>query len=198
MRARDRVYHVDCFRCVACRRRLVSGDEFAVRPTDGGLVCRQHFDHDAAALAAAVRRPSTAESRRAVDSSAAAAADCAMADRVSIDSDSSPTSAANMPLTTDNVVAGSVSDSVSVAKKKPNHTGSFYPPSFLYSAISRQFVFTLFLQRDVVCGIWPSVCLSVCHQVYLSCISLRGRCLQSTTAWLIIIAMHCLTRIYHI
>jgi len=42
MRARSLVYHVDCFRCVACERALIPGDEFALR-TDG-LFCRT--DHD--------------------------------------------------------------------------------------------------------------------------------------------------------
>jgi len=45
MRARDRVYHVDCFRCVACNRKLIAGDEFALRPIDLGLVCRADYDN---------------------------------------------------------------------------------------------------------------------------------------------------------
>ena len=53
MRARDRVYHVECFRCVTCQCRLESGDEFALRADDCALVCRQHFDHDADVTAAA-------------------------------------------------------------------------------------------------------------------------------------------------
>jgi len=44
MRARSHVYHVDCFRCVACGRQLVPGDEFALG--DDGLLCR--VDHDLA------------------------------------------------------------------------------------------------------------------------------------------------------
>jgi len=44
MRARTHVYHVDCFRCVACGRQLVPGDEFAL--ADDGLLCR--VDHDLA------------------------------------------------------------------------------------------------------------------------------------------------------
>ena len=51
MRARDRIYHIDCFRCVTCERRLVSGDEFALRPSDGGLVCRDHCDSEASPAA---------------------------------------------------------------------------------------------------------------------------------------------------
>jgi len=44
MRARSHVYHVDCFRCVACGRQLIPGDEFALG--DEGLLCR--VDHDLA------------------------------------------------------------------------------------------------------------------------------------------------------
>jgi len=58
MRARDRIYHIDCFRCVTCQRRLVSGDEFAVRRGDGGLVCRDHYDNDGSP--AALHGPSPA------------------------------------------------------------------------------------------------------------------------------------------
>jgi LIM domain len=46
MRARNQVYHVDCFRCVACGRHLVPGDEFAL--SDEGLLCRA--DHDSITL----------------------------------------------------------------------------------------------------------------------------------------------------
>ncbi|XP_032886821.1 insulin gene enhancer protein ISL-1 isoform X1 [Amblyraja radiata] len=42
MRARNKVYHIDCFRCVACSRQLIPGDEFALR--EDGLFCRA--DHD--------------------------------------------------------------------------------------------------------------------------------------------------------
>ncbi|KAH9369972.1 hypothetical protein HPB48_001849 [Haemaphysalis longicornis] len=42
MRARQHVYHLDCFRCQACARQLIPGDEFALR--EDGLFCRA--DHD--------------------------------------------------------------------------------------------------------------------------------------------------------
>ena len=42
MRARSKVYHIECFRCVACSRQLIPGDEFARR--EDGLFCRA--DHD--------------------------------------------------------------------------------------------------------------------------------------------------------
>ncbi|XP_078531179.1 insulin gene enhancer protein ISL-1 isoform X1 [Lissotriton helveticus] len=42
MRARSKVYHIECFSCVACSRQLIPGDEFALR--EDGLFCRA--DHD--------------------------------------------------------------------------------------------------------------------------------------------------------
>ncbi|XP_031548525.1 insulin gene enhancer protein isl-1-like isoform X2 [Actinia tenebrosa] len=42
MRARNKIYHIDCFRCVACSRQLVPGDEFALR--EDGLFCKE--DHE--------------------------------------------------------------------------------------------------------------------------------------------------------
>lgn len=43
MRARSKIYHMDCFRCMACKKPLVPGDEFALRE-DGTLFCRD--DHE--------------------------------------------------------------------------------------------------------------------------------------------------------
>jgi insulin gene enhancer protein ISL-1 len=43
MRARSKIYHIECFRCSACTKQLKPGDEFALR--DGGvLYCKE--DHD--------------------------------------------------------------------------------------------------------------------------------------------------------
>ncbi|ELT92649.1 hypothetical protein CAPTEDRAFT_219057 [Capitella teleta] len=42
MRAKNKIYHIDCFRCIACSRQLIPGDEFALR--DDGLFCKA--DHD--------------------------------------------------------------------------------------------------------------------------------------------------------
>lgn len=42
MRAHNNVYHIDCFRCVACSRQLTPGDEFALR--EDGPFCKA--DHD--------------------------------------------------------------------------------------------------------------------------------------------------------
>lgn len=38
MRARNKIYHPDCFCCDSCSRPLVSGDEFALR--DDQLLCK--------------------------------------------------------------------------------------------------------------------------------------------------------------
>lgn len=37
MKAAKNMYHIDCFRCVACSRQLMPGDNFALR--DNGLFC---------------------------------------------------------------------------------------------------------------------------------------------------------------
>ena len=43
MRAKSKIYHIQCFKCSACERQLKPGDEFALR--DGGtLYCKN--DHD--------------------------------------------------------------------------------------------------------------------------------------------------------
>ncbi|XP_058059414.1 insulin gene enhancer protein isl-1 [Anopheles bellator] len=44
MRAKTKIYHIECFRCSACARQLIPGDEFALR--DGGsLYCKEDHDH---------------------------------------------------------------------------------------------------------------------------------------------------------
>ncbi|VVC25610.1 Hypothetical protein CINCED_3A013622 [Cinara cedri] len=43
MRAKTKVYHMECFRCNACSRQLIPGDEFALR--DDTLLCKQDHDH---------------------------------------------------------------------------------------------------------------------------------------------------------
>nr|BAB40339.1 islet [Halocynthia roretzi] len=42
MRARNKIYHIECFKCVACSKQLIPGDEFALR--EDGLFCKA--DHD--------------------------------------------------------------------------------------------------------------------------------------------------------
>ncbi len=39
MRAKNRIYHQDCFRCATCDKRLVPGDEFSLRHEE--IYCRE-------------------------------------------------------------------------------------------------------------------------------------------------------------
>ncbi|XP_046859071.1 insulin gene enhancer protein ISL-1-like isoform X2 [Xenia sp. Carnegie-2017] len=41
MRVKNKIFHVECFRCVACTKQLLRGDEFALR--EDGLFCKE--DH---------------------------------------------------------------------------------------------------------------------------------------------------------
>ncbi|KAL9706355.1 hypothetical protein quinque_009873 [Culex quinquefasciatus] len=44
MRAKSKIYHIECFRCSLCMKHLQPGDEFALR--DGGaLYCKEDHDH---------------------------------------------------------------------------------------------------------------------------------------------------------
>ncbi|KAK3924982.1 Insulin gene enhancer protein ISL-1 [Frankliniella fusca] len=43
MRAKTKIYHIECFRCTACERQLIPGDEFALR--DDGLFCKEDHEH---------------------------------------------------------------------------------------------------------------------------------------------------------
>ena len=40
MRARNRIFHLDCFKCIACERQLIPGDSYALK--DDGLYCNEH------------------------------------------------------------------------------------------------------------------------------------------------------------
>lgn len=40
MRAKNRIFHLECFRCVACEQQLVPGHSFALR--EDALFCNQH------------------------------------------------------------------------------------------------------------------------------------------------------------
>lgn len=58
MRAKSKIYHIECFRCCACARQLVPGDEFALR--DGGaLYCKE--DHDVMEKSSAPSTPHAAQ-----------------------------------------------------------------------------------------------------------------------------------------
>ncbi|NXJ62693.1 ISL2 protein, partial [Rostratula benghalensis] len=57
MRARDHVYHLECFRCAACGRQLLPGDQFCLRDRD--LLCRADHgpNHDGTAASRGPRSP---------------------------------------------------------------------------------------------------------------------------------------------
>jgi len=40
MRAKNRIYHQECFSCVVCEKQLVPGDEFSLRHDE--LYCKEH------------------------------------------------------------------------------------------------------------------------------------------------------------
>lgn len=42
MKARNNIYHTDCFKCVVCNRVLSSGDEFCIR--EKGIYCKGDFE----------------------------------------------------------------------------------------------------------------------------------------------------------
>ena len=42
MRAKNKIFHLDCFRCNACEKPLVPGEEFALK-LDGSIFCKE--DH---------------------------------------------------------------------------------------------------------------------------------------------------------
>ena len=44
MRAKNKIFHLDCFRCVACEKQLIPGDEFALRRE--GLFCKEDHQVD--------------------------------------------------------------------------------------------------------------------------------------------------------
>ena len=54
MRARNKIFHIDCFRCVVCSCPLQTGEEFALR--DDGLYCKS--DNDSAEQTTASGRES--------------------------------------------------------------------------------------------------------------------------------------------
>ena len=41
-KARDRVFHLNCFVCLVCRKQLLTGDQLYVM-RDGGFVCQEDY-----------------------------------------------------------------------------------------------------------------------------------------------------------
>lgn len=130
MRACDRIYHIDCFRCVTCQRRLVSGDEFAVRRGDGALVCREHYDNDGSPVA--LHGPSPASLSAATDLlPAVESAVNSVVDELSIDADvpaalstSTSSSSTTNVLSTKHLVSGVNNNHNNNTKNKPkSHAG---------------------------------------------------------------------------
>ena len=44
MRAKNKIFHLECFRCVACEKQLIPGEEFALQ-NDGTLFCKEDTRH---------------------------------------------------------------------------------------------------------------------------------------------------------
>ena len=40
MRAKNKIFHLECFRCMACHKQLIPGEEFALQ-NDGTLFCKE-------------------------------------------------------------------------------------------------------------------------------------------------------------
>lgn len=50
MRVQGQVYHLGCFTCCECERRLQRGDEFVLK--EGQLLCRMDYEKEREMLAA--------------------------------------------------------------------------------------------------------------------------------------------------
>ena len=44
MRAKNKIFHLECFRCKACQKQLIPGEEFALQ-NDGTLFCKEDTRH---------------------------------------------------------------------------------------------------------------------------------------------------------
>ena len=44
MRAKNKIFHLECFRCIACQKQLIPGEEFALQ-NDGTLFCKEDTRH---------------------------------------------------------------------------------------------------------------------------------------------------------
>lgn len=49
MRAKNKIFHTECFRCNACEKQLLPGEEFALK-YDGSIFCKD--DHKGSAVGA--------------------------------------------------------------------------------------------------------------------------------------------------
>ncbi|CAJ0935168.1 unnamed protein product, partial [Mesorhabditis belari] len=43
-KANNHIFHVDCFKCVICKRGMETGDEFYLIPSDGRIVCKNDYE----------------------------------------------------------------------------------------------------------------------------------------------------------
>ena len=42
-KARDKVYHLDCFNCTVCSKQLSTGEVLYLQPGDDALVCKDDY-----------------------------------------------------------------------------------------------------------------------------------------------------------
>uniref|UniRef100_A0A914VEB4 LIM zinc-binding domain-containing protein n=1 Tax=Plectus sambesii TaxID=2011161 RepID=A0A914VEB4_9BILA len=43
-KANEHVYHMQCFKCIICKREMATGEEFYLIPADGRLVCKADYE----------------------------------------------------------------------------------------------------------------------------------------------------------
>ena len=43
MRARQFIFHLNCFKCMVCERQLNTGEEYGINCKDGSIFCRVHY-----------------------------------------------------------------------------------------------------------------------------------------------------------
>lgn len=62
MRVLENVYHVHCFSCCECERRLQRGDEFVLK--EGQLLCRSDYEKERDMLSAISPAPTESGERQ--------------------------------------------------------------------------------------------------------------------------------------
>lgn len=62
MRVQGQVYHLGCFTCCECERRLQRGDEFVLK--EGQLLCRMDYEKEREMLAAISPTPTESGKKR--------------------------------------------------------------------------------------------------------------------------------------